>query len=303
MASSRPERVCISTTNGSIRASTSSVWWTTRSGPSAMIVRSSSVTIVAISTITSLVWSRPVISRSIHTSTTADTTGGTMTGMDRCRALRTAARRAGCDRAQRAAQPVRVHGLPRRGARAADRPHRPGRRRRGRRLAVRRRASATGPGPLPVDPTSAARSHRHCTRSSSMSTSSSPCTATGATGCSRRCSSGGATASSPTCSAPSSPRPCPTTRSSPTWRRSLASCAACIRTTRSTSRPTAACRSSCRRASAGSGPRWADWTGDGFVPPAAALVDALACVATVVVAAVRAAPLVLFGALAGVRRR
>ena len=55
MASSRPERVCISTTNGSIRVSTSSVWWTTRSGPSAMIARSSSVTIVAISTITSLV--------------------------------------------------------------------------------------------------------------------------------------------------------------------------------------------------------------------------------------------------------
>ncbi len=55
MASSRPERVCISTTNGSIRVRTSSRWWTTRSGPSAMIVRSSSVTIVAISTITSLV--------------------------------------------------------------------------------------------------------------------------------------------------------------------------------------------------------------------------------------------------------
>jgi phage replication-related protein YjqB (UPF0714/DUF867 family) len=29
----------------------------------------------------------------------------------------------------------------------------------------------------------------------------------------------------------------------------------------------------------GLGPRWADWDGDGFVPPAAALVDALACVA------------------------
>jgi phage replication-related protein YjqB (UPF0714/DUF867 family) len=29
----------------------------------------------------------------------------------------------------------------------------------------------------------------------------------------------------------------------------------------------------------GLGPRWADWTGDGFVPPAAALVDALARVA------------------------
>ena len=69
MASSSPDRVCISTTNGSIRASTSSGWWTTRSGPSAMIVSSSSVTIVAISTMTSRVWSSPVISRSIHTST------------------------------------------------------------------------------------------------------------------------------------------------------------------------------------------------------------------------------------------
>ena len=45
--------MCISTTNGSIRASTSSGWWTTRSGPSATIVSSSSVTIVAISTMTS----------------------------------------------------------------------------------------------------------------------------------------------------------------------------------------------------------------------------------------------------------
>ena len=52
------------------------------------------------------------------------------------------------------------------------------------------------------------------------------------------------------------------------------------RTTRSTCRPTAACRSSCRRASAGSARAGPDWTGDGFVPPAAALVDALALVAT-----------------------
>ena len=69
IASSRPDRVCMSTTNGSILASTSSGWWITRSGPSATIVSSSSVTIVAISTMTSDVWSSPVISRSIHTST------------------------------------------------------------------------------------------------------------------------------------------------------------------------------------------------------------------------------------------
>src|SRR3954453_8421407 len=43
----------------------------TRSGPSSRISRSSSVPIVAISTIWSRVWARPVISRSIQTSTYA----------------------------------------------------------------------------------------------------------------------------------------------------------------------------------------------------------------------------------------
>ena len=81
IASSSPERVCISTTKGSIRASTSSSTWITMSGPSATMASSSSVTIVATSTITSCWWSRPVISRSIHTSTTSDLTGGTMTGV------------------------------------------------------------------------------------------------------------------------------------------------------------------------------------------------------------------------------
>ena len=51
--SSRPDRVCMSTTNGSIFCSTSSAWWTTMSGPSATMLSSSSVTSVAISTITS----------------------------------------------------------------------------------------------------------------------------------------------------------------------------------------------------------------------------------------------------------
>ena len=50
-------------------ASASSGWWITRSGPSATISSSSSVTSVAISTMTSWLGSRPVISRSIHTST------------------------------------------------------------------------------------------------------------------------------------------------------------------------------------------------------------------------------------------
>ena len=75
------------------------------------------------------------------------------------------------------------------------------------------------------------------------------------------------------------PRPCRTTRSSTTSTRSHASCAACTPTTRSTCRRTAACSWSCRRASRGLGPRWADWDGEGFVPPAAALVAALAGVA------------------------
>src|SRR5215204_5817921 len=78
IASSSPERVCISTTKGSMRARTSSSTWMTMSGPSATMASSSSVTIVATSTITSCRWSRPVISRSIHTSTAPDLTGGTM---------------------------------------------------------------------------------------------------------------------------------------------------------------------------------------------------------------------------------
>src|SRR5262249_20902993 len=58
-----------SRTNGSMTASTSSGWCTTRSGPSATTSSSSSVTKVAISTMASRLGSRPVISRSIHTST------------------------------------------------------------------------------------------------------------------------------------------------------------------------------------------------------------------------------------------
>ena len=54
IASRRPDFVCMLTTNGSMPARASSGWWTTRSGPSATISSSSSVTSVAISTITSL---------------------------------------------------------------------------------------------------------------------------------------------------------------------------------------------------------------------------------------------------------
>jgi hypothetical protein len=69
ISSVRPLLACMSTTIGSIAASCSSVAWTTRSGPSATMLSSSSVMSVAISTITSVVASRPVISRSIHAST------------------------------------------------------------------------------------------------------------------------------------------------------------------------------------------------------------------------------------------
>src|SRR5690242_4988056 len=72
MAGSSPLDVCISTTTSPILARTSSGWWTTRSGPSATIASSSSVTRVAISTMTSDVWSSPVISRSIQASTARD---------------------------------------------------------------------------------------------------------------------------------------------------------------------------------------------------------------------------------------
>src|SRR4051812_12703672 len=69
MAASRPLLVCMLRTKSSMAAIASGGWWTTRSGPSATISRSSSVTSVAISTIVCVAGSSPVISRSIHTST------------------------------------------------------------------------------------------------------------------------------------------------------------------------------------------------------------------------------------------
>src|SRR6478736_5577782 len=66
---SRPLLVCIETTTSSISARASAGCRTTRSGPSATRLRSSSVTRVAISTITWRTGSSPVISRSIQAST------------------------------------------------------------------------------------------------------------------------------------------------------------------------------------------------------------------------------------------
>ena len=52
ISASSPERVCMAVTKSSISASCSGVAWTTRSGPSATMFRSSSVTRLAISTMT-----------------------------------------------------------------------------------------------------------------------------------------------------------------------------------------------------------------------------------------------------------
>src|SRR4051812_19821800 len=72
MALSRPLLVCMLRTTSSIRPSASGGAWTTKSGPSATISSSSSVTSVAISTMQCRAGSSPVISRSIHTSIEAD---------------------------------------------------------------------------------------------------------------------------------------------------------------------------------------------------------------------------------------
>src|SRR5580692_9954706 len=75
MSARSPERVCMLRTNSSISASCSGVAWTTRSGPSSMIARSSSVIRVAISTMVWRAGSSPVISRSIQASMRGDATG------------------------------------------------------------------------------------------------------------------------------------------------------------------------------------------------------------------------------------
>src|SRR4051812_15337615 len=69
MASSSPLVVCMVRTMSSIASRACWGWVTTRSGPSATMSRSSSVTRVAISTMACRFGSSPVISRSIQTST------------------------------------------------------------------------------------------------------------------------------------------------------------------------------------------------------------------------------------------
>jgi len=79
IAGRRPDFSCIARTTSDMRASTSSGWWMIRSGPSATTRSSSSVTMVATSTMTSRSGSSPVISRSIHTSTTGNLRHGAAT--------------------------------------------------------------------------------------------------------------------------------------------------------------------------------------------------------------------------------
>ena len=67
-SSIRPERVCISVTTSIIDDSASSSAWMTTSMPSPRMLSSASVTSTAISISRSDLRSRPVISQSIHTS-------------------------------------------------------------------------------------------------------------------------------------------------------------------------------------------------------------------------------------------
>src|SRR6476661_2367835 len=67
-SSIRPERVCISVTTGIIADNAASSAWMTTSMPSPRMLRSASVTSTAISMSLSALRSRPVISQSIHTS-------------------------------------------------------------------------------------------------------------------------------------------------------------------------------------------------------------------------------------------
>src|SRR5215510_6823033 len=75
-SSIRPERVCISVTTGIIADSAASSAWMTTSMPSPRMFSSASVTSTAISISRSVLRSRPVISQSIHTSSSR--TGATV---------------------------------------------------------------------------------------------------------------------------------------------------------------------------------------------------------------------------------
>jgi phage replication-related protein YjqB (UPF0714/DUF867 family) len=121
--------------------------------------------------------------------------------------------------------------------------------------------------------------HRPCARSSTTCASSSPCTATAVTACSRRCCWGGRTAGSQRRSGRCSPTPSPTTSCSTTSTRSPGSCAGSTPDNPVNLPPEGGVQLELPPRVRGLGPRWADWSGDGLVPPAEALVDALAAVA------------------------
>ena len=242
---------------GPSRASTSSGWWTTRSGPSAMIVSSSSVTIVAISTMTSRVWSSPVISRSIHTSTvgTLPTQAATMTVV--AGEIKTAFGRA-------LARPGVVEHAELRGRFGFMAFHGGELERRTDRIATAAAEAAgasiytvTHPPPDPPHfPSTDVRRGQSEVLDAFLDHVDVVVTVHGygRDGMFTSLLLGGRNrALAATFSARSCRPRCRTTRSSPTCRRSLGSCAGCTRPTRSTCRRTAACSSSCRRGCAGSG--------------------------------------------------
>ena len=128
--------------------------------------------------------------------------------------------------------------------------------------------------------TSDAGSPSCSTSSSTTSPSSSPSTATGATACSRRCSSVAAIETSPTTLgrqlAPALPDYQVVT-DLPAIPRELRG----LHPTNPVNVPPGGgVQLELPPRVRGLGPRWADWDGDGLVPPAAALVDVLAQVAS-----------------------
>ncbi len=180
-----------------------------------------------------------------------------------------------CRRGVRAARPLRLHGVPRRGAGGDDRRDRPPGGAGIGRFLLRRAPTRVAAGAPAVDPRHPRANRRRSRRSSTTSTWSSPCTASAAGRCSPRSCSEVATAGSPPTSPATCERHCPTTRSSTTWNASRSSCRARTPATRSTCRPTPACSSNCHRE-----PAAADRCGttgrSGLVPPTRTLIATLA---------------------------
>ena len=177
------------------------------------------------------------------------------------------------------AQPLRVHGLPRRVAGGDDRRHRPGRGRAGR---ARPTTACTSPRTC-SGTCRRPRSTRPCRRrspgSSTTSTSSSPSTASAARASGPRCCSAGRTGSWPTTSAATCGRPCRPTRSPPTSSGCRSRCGACTPATRSTCPASGGVQIELPPRVRGQSPIWWDWDGPGLTPHTNALIDGLATAA------------------------